>query len=80
MAKIENIGIKKLAEEMTLMNNDDVVVVNIGGEECLASFIPPEKLKFPAGYYYNQKNGVTNKHRTHSGSYESFNLLKLSEY
>lgn len=80
MAKIKNMGIKKLAAEMTLMNNDDVVVVNISGEDCLATFIPAEKLKFPVGYYYNEKNGVTNKHNTADGSYECFSLYKLSEF
>lgn len=80
MAKVKNMGIKKLAAQMTLMNNDDVVVVKVCGEECLATFIPPEKLKFPVGYYYTEKNGVTNKHKTADGSYETFSLLKLSEF
>ena len=80
MVKVKNMGIKALAAQMTVMNNDVVVAVEIYGQPSIATFIPPEKLKFPMGYYYNEKNGITNKHNTINGSYESFPLYKLSEF
>lgn len=34
--------------------------------------IPGERLALPDGYYYNDKNGITNKHNTATGLYECF--------
>lgn len=31
-----------------------------------------EKLKLPHGYYFNAKNGITNKYHSKDGSYVSF--------
>lgn len=35
----------------------------------IKSSIPPEKLTLPYGCYYNEKNGITNKHNTIEGFY-----------
>ena len=35
------------------------------------------KLVYPEGYYWSSKNGVTNKHNTASGQYESFDLYEM---
>lgn len=42
------------------------------------SSVPAEKLVLPNGFYYNTKNGVTNKHNTESGVYCSFMVEDLS--
>ena len=33
---------------------------------------PATELSFPDGYYWNEKNGITDKHNTDSGLYECF--------
>lgn len=35
------------------------------------------KLNFPNEYYYNEKNGVTNKHKSESGLYLALDVIKL---
>lgn len=36
--------------------------------------IPMERLKLPNGFYFSDKNGITNKHRTESGLYASIDV------
>ena len=38
-----------------------------------------EELVLPEGFYYNDKNGITNKHNTKSGSYISLLVVPLHE-
>lgn len=42
------------------------------------SSVPAEQLVLPNGFYYNTKNGVTNKHNTESGVYCAFMVEDLS--
>ena len=41
------------------------------------SSVSPEQLILPEGFYYNSKNGITNKHRTESGIYCAFDVSDL---
>ena len=36
-------------------------------------------IKLPEGFYYNDKNGITNKHRSASGVYCALNVLDLDK-
>lgn len=42
------------------------------------SSVPVDKLVLPEGFYYNDKNGITNKHRTKSGAYCTLKVEDLS--
>lgn len=79
---MENMGIRKLTEELKRLNpNIDVcckadtypAIIIVGCSDCT-------QLNLPAGYYCNDKNGLTNKHNTSSGLYESFELMTRYEY
>lgn len=35
------------------------------------------ELKLPAPFYYNEKNGITNKHKTESGLYIALDVVSL---
>ena len=41
--------------------------------------IPAEQLILPDGFYYNEKNGVTNKHNTNTGSYIGLRVKPMSQ-
>lgn len=68
-------SVKRLAEELAKLNPDaNITYIGneiFGGEPTISTEIKPEKLKYPQGFYYNDKNGITNKHNTKSGSYMS---------
>lgn len=42
---------------------------------CLISFVPIEELKLPDGWYYNTKNGLTNKHNSSTGLYSCIEII-----
>lgn len=46
--------------------------------ERFYSSVPGNKLILPEGFYYNDKNGITNKHKTQSGKYVSLAVEDLS--
>lgn len=79
---MENMGIKKLTEELKKLNPD--IYVCFKADTYPASIIARcndcAQLNLPAGYYRNDKNGLTNKHNTVSGQYESFDLITEYEY
>ena len=59
--------LKKLNHEVTFVsdNLDSYVVVN-----C-----EPALLKLPKPFYFSEKNGITNKHKTESGVYIALTVL-----
>lgn len=72
---MENIGIYNLVEALKLLNPEvqiDFYDRTKSPVEIIFGTVPGENLVFPDGYYYNDKNGITNKHNTGSGIYESF--------
>lgn len=44
------------------------------------SSVDINKLALPEGFYYNQKNGITNKHTTKTGWYVSVSVKPIEEY
>ena len=46
--------------------------------ERFYSSVPGDQLILPEGFYYNEKNGVTNKHKTQSGMYCTLHVKDLS--
>lgn len=74
MKKIENMGIDKMVSMLDNMNPRGSF--KIGDEDTIVmKGIAPQYCKYPEGYYYNAKNGVTNKHNTYSGMYETFKVV-----
>ena len=73
---MENLGIKNLKRELERLNPQ--VKFDTADSWCtviIFGTIAAEKLRLPNGYYYNSKNGITNKHQTESGIYESFDYV-----
>jgi len=78
MKQIENMGINKLVGEMRVLNGNDMIFpVDLMGQKVILSMVERSKLVYPEGYYWSSKNGVTNKHNTASGQYESFDLYEM---
>ena len=79
---MENMGIMKLAEELEQLNPNICICA---AKESYPGIIIADcddvtQLNFPEGYYFSEKNGLTNKHNTSSGQYESFELISMSDY
>ena len=45
----------------------------------LYSDIDADLLTLPNGWYYNDKNGITNKHNTETGVYQTYTVEKYQE-
>lgn len=78
---MENLGVVKLCGELEKLNPG--VSVRYECDTWPATIITSvacDNLRLPSGYYWNAKNGLTNKHHTASGAYECFELVSESEY
>ena len=62
--------IEDLAREMQRLNPTAQFGVDYStSEPKLTSSVQLEDLNYPDGFYFNEKNGLTNKHNTKSGAY-----------
>lgn len=78
MKQIENMEINKLVGEMRVLNGSNMIFsVDLMGRKVILSMVEHNELVYPEGYYWSSKNGVTNKHNTASGQYESFDLYEM---
>ncbi len=83
-AKYEPADIFEVVRDIKKLNPDaeiktgDVGIDSRAGERFFSS-IPADKLVLPEGFYYNEKNGITNKHNTASGLYLAFDVEPLEE-
>lgn len=79
---MENVGIRKLTKKLKQLNPG--IDIYFKDETYPATIIAKcsdcSQLHLPEGYYRNDKNGLTNKHNTNSGMYESFELKTEYEY
>lgn len=66
--------LEKLNPNAKFTHNDPGYVVHI-----IYGNIPADKLNLPNGYEYNSKNGITNKHHSDSGLYETFKYEQDTE-
>ena len=64
--------IKKLNPSVTIETDID--------RSMIFSSVDIEKLVLPEWFYYNQKNGITNKHNTQSGIYVSIHVYPIEYY
>jgi len=61
--------IEDLAREMQRLNPTVKIYVDYTNEPKLISSASIETLNYPEGFYYNEKNGLTNKHNSPNGIY-----------
>ena len=73
-------NLKDLIVELYKLNPDGIFMIDdlTGDHNTLFSSIPIEDLKLPEGFYYNEKNGITNKHNTEDGHYVSFKVNAIT--
>ena len=70
---MENIGASKMLNELKCLNPEiEFEMKDYCYPVLIFGTVPADKLVLPDGYYYNDKNGITNKHNTESGIYETF--------
>ena len=75
-------SITALAEALRELNPDVDISLGEAGEdpraqETIYSSKPVEELSLPEGFYYNEKNGLTNKHNTETGQYMAVEVVEL---
>ena len=75
----ESTNVFEIAQEIANINPD--ATIGFGDPDVdpccnsrIFSSVKVEDLKLPEGFYYNEKNGVTNKHNTKSGAYCAFDV------
>ena len=79
---MENMGIRKLTEELRKLNPGVNFSFNADTYPGLiiADCNDFAMLNLPVGYYISPKNGLTNQHNTANGQYEHFELMTEYEY
>ena len=60
--------------------NPDVKIESDPDRGLIFSSVDIEKLVLPEWFYYNQKNGITNKYNTKSGIYGSVHVYPIELY
>lgn len=65
--------LKELTRELSKLNPGAGIVSGLKeNPKVIFGLLEPEKLVMPKGYYYNDKNGITNKHESETGNYNYF--------
>ena len=70
----QSTNIREIVKELIWLNPGVIIEIDNMDINRIVSSIPADKLVLPDGFYYNEKNGITNKHRTKSGSYISIRV------
>ena len=73
----ESTNVSEIAQAIANINPQIALGDPENDPECnsrIFSSVPVEELDLPEGFYYNEKNGVTNKHNTKSGAYCGFKV------
>ena len=86
--EIREMLFKKEVEESTTENiakkvkelNPNVEIIFWEMSRTLYSSAAPENLILPEGFYYNEKNWITNKHNTKTGAYGSLHVAPIECY
>ena len=66
-------------EQLNDLNPGANITVDDANPNILYSDIDANLLTLPNGWYYNNKNGITNKHNTETGMYQSYTVEKYQE-
>ena len=76
----KDINFSDVAIEEVKRLNPNVQIETDPDRWFIFSSVCVEKLVLPEWFYYNQKNGITNKHNTKSGAYVSIIVYPISHY
>ena len=63
-----SLDINEILDEIIRLNPSKNIEYNPTNNRIIID-VNPEELELPEGFYYNKKNGITNKHNTESGAY-----------
>ena len=78
---MEDINFGRVFYALNYLNPEAIIKLHpasySGLTNAIMSSITGNKLRLPEGFYYNEKNGVTNKHNTKSGMYITIPVLPL---
>ena len=79
---MENMGICKMEKELKRLNPNISIYAkaDVFPAIIVARCSDCSQLNLPTGYEWNEKNGLTNKHKTGTGAYEYFELMTEYEY
>lgn len=78
---MENLGFAEFAKELQRLNpTAKFTFVFSNYPIIIQSKQPIGTIKLPSGYYYSEKNGITNKHNTSSGAYEIYEYEFVENY
>lgn len=73
--------IEELIKELKETNpNVDFVMKKDGSDNTLYISENISKIKLPTGFYYNSKNGITNKHNSIDGLYIALDYAPINKY
>ena len=80
----QSTNLYEIAEVIQQLNpNAEIRVADMGLDSMATqrfySSVPVEQLVLPEGFYYNDKNGITNKHNTQTGMYCALEVEDLSK-
>ena len=78
------VSIVDVVNELRILNPDaDIKLGDATADSkylnTFLSSVPADKLVLPKGFYYNEKNGITNKNHTTSGSYITLDVELLEK-
>ena len=79
----QSTNLYEIAEVIQQLNpNAEIRVADMGldpiATQRFYSSVPVEQLVLPEGFYYNDKNGITNKHNTQTGAYCALEVEDLA--
>lgn len=80
----KDLSVIELITELKKLN-PEANISPLGSEEegmtinAIDCDIPAKDLKLPEGFYYNDKNGITNKHNTLNGSYVTLHVEEIEK-
>lgn len=79
---MKNLGFSKFTQELKRLNKGVDLIARDFDEtpiRHIIGYVPIDKINIPNGYYYNEKNGITNKYNTDDGLYESYMYYQIKE-
>ena len=79
----QSTNLYEIAEVIQQLNpNAEIRVADMGLDSMATqrfySSVPVDQLVLPEGFYYNDKNGITNKHNTQTGAYCALEVEDLA--
>lgn len=74
---LDTTNVKVLLSELVRINPGVSFMEDRFHSDIIHASAPAWKLNLPEPFYFNEKNGITNKHKTPTGSYIAVEVLPL---